>query len=38
MYFSEIMTLLTWPITILLSYFMVKLALKKFENKLEEED
>lgn len=37
MILSGILWLLTWPIVILASYFLIKIALKKHESKLEEE-
>jgi hypothetical protein len=36
MILSGILWFLTWPIIILASYFLVRMALKKFEKKLEE--
>lgn len=33
MYFKSIITLLTWPVLIAVSYLLVMLALKKLEKK-----
>ena len=38
MILTGILWLLTWPAIILASYFLIKLALKKFEKKLEEDE
>jgi hypothetical protein len=32
---SGILWFLTWPIVIMVSYYLIKLALRKFEKKLE---
>ena len=33
MYISEIITLLTWPLLIVVSYFVVAKLIKKFESR-----
>jgi hypothetical protein len=35
---SGILWFLTWPIVILVSYYLIRLALKKFEKKLEKNE
>lgn len=37
MILSGIIGLLSWPALIIISYVLIRLALKKFESKLEEE-
>ncbi len=34
MYTTEIITLLSWPVLIALSYYLSVLALKKFDNQI----
>lgn len=36
MYWSSIIWLLTWPLLIFITYVAVRLALKKYEKRLEE--
>jgi hypothetical protein len=38
MYTTPILWMLSWPVLIIISYQLVKLAVKKFEAKLEEEE
>lgn len=38
MILSGLLWLLTWPLTIAIAYYFIKLALKKFESKLENID
>jgi hypothetical protein len=38
MILSGILSLLSWPALIFVTYWLIKLALKKYESKLEEED
>ena len=35
---SGILWLLVWPLVIVLSYYLIRWALKKYENKLEKSD
>lgn len=35
MYIKEIFMLLSWPVTIYISYLLVRFLLKKFENKIQ---
>ncbi len=37
MILSGILSLLSWPALIIVTYWLIKLALKKYESKLEEE-
>jgi hypothetical protein len=37
MYLTEIMLYLTWPALILISFWLVKLAFRKFEKRWKEE-
>jgi hypothetical protein len=38
MILSGILKLLSWPALIIISYLLIKLALKKYESKLEDEE
>lgn len=38
MYTTPILWMLSWPVLIIISYQLVKLAVKKFEEKLEENE
>jgi hypothetical protein len=38
MYIKEILWLLSWPALIVVSLFVIRFALRKFENNLPEED
>jgi hypothetical protein len=38
MILTGLLWLLTWPLTIVTTYYLVKFALKKFETKLEDVD
>jgi len=38
MILKGILSLLSWPALIIVSYLLIKLALKKYESKLEEEE
>lgn len=38
MYTTPILWMLSWPVLIIISYQLVKLAVKKFEKKLEEKE
>ena len=38
MYTSSILWMLSWPVLIIISYQLIKLAVKKYENKLESEE
>jgi len=38
MYINEILWLLTWPLLIVVTYFLARFALKKFEQFLPEKD
>ena len=38
MYFGEILMYLTWPLLIVVSYFMVRFALKRFEKNRNAEE
>ncbi len=35
MYTAQILWMLSWPVLIIVSYQLVKLAVKKYENRLE---
>ena len=37
MYTAQILWMLSWPLLIVVSYQLVKLAVKKYENRLEPE-
>lgn len=37
MYTAQIVWMLSWPVLIVVSYQLVKLAVKKYENRLEPE-
>lgn len=37
MYIKEILWLISWPALIIVSYYLIKLALRKFKKNLEEE-
>lgn len=37
MYTAQILWMLSWPVLIIVSYQLVKLAVKKYENRLESE-
>ena len=38
MYIGEILMYLTWPLLIVVSYFLVRVALKKFEKNMKTEE
>jgi len=38
MYLKEILWLLTWPLLIIVSYYLIRFALKRFEEHLPEKD
>ncbi|SHE84403.1 hypothetical protein SAMN05444274_102552 [Mariniphaga anaerophila] len=38
MYTTPILWMLSWPLLIIVSYFLVKWVVKKYEAKLEEEE
>ncbi len=38
MYLREILMYLSWPVTLIVSYQLIKVALKKFEKKQESVD
>ncbi|HYX05283.1 MAG TPA: hypothetical protein VE912_00980 [Bacteroidales bacterium] len=38
MYISEIIWLLMWPVVIIVSYFLIVLAFKKYQAKYEKEE
>jgi hypothetical protein len=38
MYIKEILWLLTWPLLIVLAYYLIRLALKRFEANLPEKE
>ncbi len=37
MYTEPILWMLSWPVLIVISYKLIKLAIKKFESKIEQE-
>ncbi len=37
MYWSSIISFLTWPVLIVVSYYVVKIVVKKYETKIKEE-
>jgi hypothetical protein len=38
MYIKEILWFLTWPLLIVVAYYVIRFALKKFESNLPEKD